>query len=87
MLREDNTEVEITESIDYGDTDYRYEIEGDDKNYDYDKSSLSSMGYQQQEFDEESGELINADEEDPEEEFSDDFDEMLEEDAYEEQDL
>ena len=87
VLREDNTEVEITESIDYGDTDYRYEIEGDDKNYDYDKSSLSSMGYQQQEFDEESGELINADEEDPEEEFSDDFDEMLEEDAYEEQDL
>ena len=45
------------------------------------------MGYQQQEFDEESGELINADDEDPEEEFSDDFDEMLEEDAYEEQDL
>lgn len=87
VLREDNTEVEITESIDYGDTDYRYEIEGDDKNYDYDKSSLSSMGYQQQEFDEESGELINADDEDPEEEFSDDFDEMLEEDAYEEQDL
>ena len=67
VLREDHTEVEIMETIDYGDTDYRYEIEGDDKNYDYGKSSLSSMGYQQQEFDEESGELINAEEEEGEE--------------------
>ena len=84
VLREDNTEVEITETIDYGDTDYRYEIEGDNKNYDYDKNSLSSMGYQQQEFDEESGELINAEEEDLEEDFSDDFDELLDTGSYEE---
>ncbi len=84
VLREDNTEVEITETIDYGDTDYRYEIEGDDKNYDYGKSSLSSMGYQQQEFDEESGELINAEEEEGEEEFGDDFDEILDTDSYDE---
>ena len=41
VLREDNTEVEITENIDYGENDYRYEIEGDNKNYDYDKCSLS----------------------------------------------
>lgn len=73
VLREDNTEVEITENIDYGDTDYRYEIEGDNKNYDYEKSSLSSMGYQQQEFDEESGELVNAEDEEPDEEFDGDF--------------
>lgn len=25
VLREDNTEVEIMETVDYGDTDYRYE--------------------------------------------------------------
>ena len=31
VLREDNTEVEITENIDYGENDYRYEIEGDNK--------------------------------------------------------
>ncbi len=84
VLREDNTEVEITENIDYGDTDYRYEIEGDDKNYDYGKSSLSSMGYQQQEFDEESGELINTEDEESEEEFTEDFDAVLEVDSYEE---
>ena len=77
VLREDNTEVEITENIDYGDTDYRYEIEGDNKNYDYDKSSLSSMGYQQQEFDEESGELVNAEDEEPDEEFDGDFEDDL----------
>lgn len=84
VLREDNTEVEITENIDYGDTDYRYEIEGDDKNYDYGKSSLSSMGYQQQEFDEESGELINTEDEESEEEFTEDFDAVLDADSYEE---
>ena len=77
VLREDNTEVEITENIDYGETDYRYEIEGDNKNYDYDKSSLSSMGYQQQEFDEESGELVNAEDEEPDEEFDGDFEDDL----------
>ncbi len=33
VLREDNTEVEIMETVDYGDTDYRYEMEGDSKGY------------------------------------------------------
>ena len=65
VLREDNTEVEIMETIDYGDTDYRYEIEGENKNYDYDRGSFSSMGYQQQEFDEDSGQLVSSDEEEP----------------------
>ena len=77
VLRDDNTEVEIMETIDYGDTDYRYEIEGENKNYDYDKGSLSSMGYQQQEFDEDSGELVSSEDEDELEEFpEDEFDEI-----------
>jgi len=84
VLREDNTEVEITENIDYGDTDYRYEIEGDNKNYDYDKSSLSSMGYQQQEFDEESGELVSAEDEEADEEFDGDFEDEMIMDSFEE---
>ena len=37
VLREDNTEVEITETIDYGDTDYRAEMEGENRGYDYDQ--------------------------------------------------
>ena len=64
VLREDNTEVEIMESIDYGDTDYRYEMEGDRKYDDYDNGSLGQMGYQAQEFDDDSGELVNADDDD-----------------------
>ena len=72
-------------SIDYGDTDYRYEIEGDNKNYNYEKSSLSSMGYQQQEFDEESGELVNTDDDDADEEFDGDFEDDLSADSYEDE--
>ena len=83
VLREDNTEVEIMETIDYGDSDYRYEMEGDNKNYDYGQDSLSAMGYQKQEFDEESGELVASDEE-FDEAFEDDFEEGLDMDSYEE---
>ena len=57
MLREDRTEVEIMETIDYAETDYRYEMEGDRKyDDDYDSASLGAMGYQSQEFNAE-GEL------------------------------
>ena len=64
VLRDDQTEVEIMETIDYGESDYRYEIEGDSRNYDYEKDSFGSMGYQKQEFDEDSGELVSSDDED-----------------------
>ena len=49
--------LEIMETIDYGDTDYRFEMEGDRKyDDDYDSASLGAMGYQSQEFNAE-GEL------------------------------
>ena len=72
---EDHNEVEIMESVDYSETDFRVEMEGDNK-YDYNKESFD--GYQTKEFDSESGELVDTDEdeEDFEEEFSDDFDDM-----------
>jgi len=76
VLRDDDTEVEITESIDYSESDYRYEMEGDPGNYNRREESLGSMGYQKQEFDEE-GELVSADEEedaDTDEAFEDDYD-------------
>ena len=62
VLRDDQTEVEIMETIDYGENDYRYEIEGDSRGYDYERESFGSMGYQRQEFDEDSGELVSSDE-------------------------
>ena len=78
VLRDDQTEVEIMETIDYGDTDYRYEM-GDDSKYDndYEDGSLGKMGYQTQEFDDESGELISADDQDDfDDEEYDDADEF-----------
>ena len=72
VLREDMTEVEITESVDYGDTDYRYELEGEDRKNDYERDSLSNMGYQTQEFDEH-GEIVDVDET-FEDAMEDDFD-------------
>ena len=62
------------ETIDYGESDYRYEIEGDSRNYDYENESLGSFGYQKQEFDETSGELVSSDEETDDFEEADDAD-------------
>jgi DNA-directed RNA polymerase subunit beta len=59
VLRDDNSEVEIIEAIDYGDSDYRYEIEGNGPNYEYEKEALASRGFQKQEFDD-SGDLVAA---------------------------
>ena len=82
VLREDHTEVEIMESVDYSETDYRYEMEGDSRDYDYEKDSLGALGYQKQEFDEESGELVSSDEEsdfiEDDMELDADFDEAYE---------
>ena len=70
VLREDNTEVEIMETIDYGDSEYRYELENDSRNYGYEEEqSFGSMGYQTQEFDAESGEIVAS-----EDDYSDDYD-------------
>ncbi|MDO4294343.1 MAG: DNA-directed RNA polymerase subunit beta [Eubacteriales bacterium] len=65
VLRDDNTEVEIMETVDYGDTDYRFEMEGDPKGYNYhEEEDLGKMGYQKQEFDSDKEELVPAQEDD-----------------------
>ena len=66
VLREDNTEVEIMETVDYGDTDLRSVIEGDRHNRDREEESFGKHGYTQQEF--EGEELVDVEEEDDEEE-------------------
>ncbi|MCM1414864.1 MAG: DNA-directed RNA polymerase subunit beta [bacterium] len=80
VLRDDQTEVEIMETIDYGESDYRYEIEGDSRGYDYERESFGSMGYQRQEFDLDSGELVSSDEEEADADAVDDeaFEEVFE---------
>ncbi len=57
VLRDDNTEVELTENIDYGDTDLRSIIEGE-RRYEQEES-FGSYGYQEQEF--KDGELVDVD--------------------------
>ena len=57
VLKDDGTEVELSENIDYGETDRRSIIEGD-RHYNRDES-YSDYGYQEQEF--KGGELVNVD--------------------------
>ena len=61
VLGEDGSEVEIKENVDYTDnTSFRYEMEGDAPRFNRREEKLD--GYQTQEFDEESEELVNVDE-------------------------
>ena len=77
VLRDDHTEVEIMETMDYGETDLRSVIEGDSRHYS--DESFSDNGYTTQEFDEENEELVDV-EEDFEEEDS--YDEVEEPESF-----
>ncbi|QUO31114.1 DNA-directed RNA polymerase subunit beta [Faecalicatena sp. Marseille-Q4148] len=76
VLREDNTEVEIMEASDYGETDLRSIIEGD-KGF-RKEEQYGEHGFSQQEFDGE--ELVDVEEDFPEDfDEADDFDDILDE--------
>ena len=82
VLREDQTEVEIMESVDYGETDIHSIMEGDkSSNYD-DDSSYGKYGFSKQEFDD-NEELVTIDEELEEDEeelvFEDDLEPVFDE--------
>ena len=78
VLKEDGTEVEISESIDYGNTDLNTveAMEGDDFAF-QDKENFSENGYIEQEIDEENEEIVNIEEMD----YEDEFDDITSEDA------
>ena len=76
VLRDDNTEVEIMETVDMGETDFR-SLMNEDRKYRDDGENLGEHGYTAQEFQGE--ELVDVEE--PEEDFDDsdfaiDFDEV-----------
>ena len=76
VLRDDNTEVEIMETVDMGETDFR-SLMNEDRKYQDDGENLGEHGYTAQEFQGE--ELVDVEE--PEEDFDDsdfaiDFDEV-----------
>ncbi|WP_461812210.1 DNA-directed RNA polymerase subunit beta [Faecalimonas sp.] len=72
VLRDDNTEVEIMETIDYGETDLHSIIEGD-RNYTPNDESYGEHGFSQKEF--EGDELIDIEEEPEQIEFEEILDE------------
>ena len=72
VLRDDNTEVEIMETSDMGETDFRSLIEGDRKYRNNDEDDFGKHGYTKQEFQGE--ELVDVDEE-PEDDFDMNFEE------------
>ena len=64
VLRDDNTEVKIMESVDYGETDLRHIIEGD-RRYRDENESFRDHGFTEQEVDGEELENVEPEEEDP----------------------
>ena len=82
VLKDDQTEVEIMETSEYGDTDLNAIIAGD-RNFAFeDEEPLSDMGFSKQEFDE-NEELVAVEEDESEENEEDgifgDFDVILDE--------
>ena len=71
VLRDDNTEVEIMENVDYGETDLRHIIEGDRK-YRDENESFGDHGFTEQEFVGEELADVEPEEEPDDSEFGDD---------------
>ncbi len=80
VLRDDNTEVEIGENIDYSDTDLRSIIEGD-RNF-RQEESYENYGYQQQEFS--GGELVNIDADENPDGDDSDYDDYVDDSDFDE---
>ncbi len=69
VLRDDNTEVELMESVDYGNTDFRSIMEGDDRHYNEDE--FGAYGYTKKEVSD--GEFVDVEETSDEAEDSVDY--------------
>ena len=78
VLKEDDTEVELMETIDYGDTDLNSVISGADRQLARDEKELERAGYQQKQFS--NGELVDVEETDNDDEY--DYADEFEEDDY-----
>ena len=70
VLDEDKNEVEIKESIDYNESEFRFELEPSKANYD--SGEMSSHGYGTKEIDD-SGEFVDVEEDTFEDGFEEDF--------------
>ena len=77
VLRDDNTEVKIMESVDYGDTNLNHIIEGD-RYSDREDERFGDYGFSKKEFDGE--EMVDVEEEEEEEDSYLDLDESSDDD-------
>ncbi|MBR6094921.1 MAG: DNA-directed RNA polymerase subunit beta [Lachnospiraceae bacterium] len=77
VLDENGEEVIFRENIDAPTNTYRIEMEGDRKNYDYEREDMGKLGFQKQEFDEK-GELTDIEDDfsEDEDDFDGDFSDM-----------
>ncbi len=66
MLRDDDSEVEIMETSEYGETDLNAIIGNEEFLAFEDSESFEKMGFTKQEFDAESEELVDVEEEEEE---------------------
>ena len=71
VLRDDGTEVEMNENIDYGDTELRAMLEGD-RRFGSSEEPYAEFGYQEQEF--KNNELVAVDEEEAADDYVDESD-------------
>ena len=78
VLRDDGTEVEMTENIDYGDTELRAMLEGD-RRYNSDEN-YSDFGYQEQEF--KNNELVSVDEPEENDDYTDQDEDPMDDDLF-----
>ena len=72
LLDENGEEVEIRENVEPPTNNYRFEMEGETRNYDYERDDMASYGYQKQEFNED-GELTDAYDESEMDDYADEF--------------
>ncbi|MBR6160201.1 MAG: DNA-directed RNA polymerase subunit beta [Lachnospiraceae bacterium] len=75
VLKDDNTEVEIKETVDYGETDMRSVLESDFRDYRKDED-FEKSGYSTQEYDKDSGDFVAVESEpsDDDYDFADGYD-------------
>ena len=77
VMRDDNTEVEIMETAEYGETDLRSVIEGDRFDRRHEENSFEKYGYSKQEF--QDGELVDVEDDAADDDMdTDDFLDELE---------
>ncbi|KIR01971.1 DNA-directed RNA polymerase beta subunit [Lachnospiraceae bacterium TWA4] len=74
LLRDDNTEVEIRESVDYDETNYKSLIEGEDRHH---EENFGALGYQEQEISDEEKDIVDVKKEPEDEELNDLLDNLL----------